>query len=336
MVSGTSQLDREWQKWLGENIALGASQEELVRALCASGVNESTARDEVVAALAHPFVQAGRTVGRRYLRMEALMDLYRSLHRQEGLHQGVDVRTGLSQEEFFTRYYFGHCPVVLRGHMEDWPALRRWSLDDLRARCGDVEVEVMSGRDANPDHAFQHDRHRTTTTLAAFIRRIEEAGESNDFYMVPRNENWRREGMRPLLDDIRAPAGIIDPVLDPAMMTMLLGPAGTVTPLHHDNMNVLLCQVFGRKRFKLVPSFELHHVYARHGTFSHVNAEAPDPERHRAFLDASVVDVVLEPGDMIFIPVGWWHWVRALDISASVSFHRFAVPQGNTHLLLPA
>lgn len=335
MVSGTSQLDREWQKWLGENIALGASHEDLVSALCASGVNESTAREEIAAAVAHPFVQAGRNVGRRYTRMEAVMDLYRSLHRQEGRHEEVERRTGISGEEFFARYYFGHRPVVLRGHMEDWPALRRWSLDDLRERCGGAEVEIMSGRDANPDHAFQHDRHREATTLAAFIRRIEEAGASNDFYMVPRNENWRREALRPLLDDIRAPRGIIDPAMDPAMMTLLLGPAGTVTPLHHDNMNVLLCQVFGRKRFKLVPSFELHRVYARHGTFSHVNAEAPDPTRHREFLSATVVDLILEPGDMIFIPVGWWHWVRALDISASVSFHHFAVPEGNTHLVLP-
>jgi hypothetical protein len=64
---------------------------------------------------------------------------------------------------------------MLEGLMEDWPALRRWSLDYLRDRCGGAEVEIMSGRDANPDHAFQHDRHRTTvrspSSLAGSRRR---------------------------------------------------------------------------------------------------------------------------------------------------------------------
>ncbi len=39
---------------------------------------------------------------------------------------------------------------------------------------------------------------------------IAEAGETNDFYMVPRNDNWRREGLRLLREDVRAPRGIID------------------------------------------------------------------------------------------------------------------------------
>lgn len=32
------------------------------------------------------------------------------------------------------------------------------------------------------------------------------------------------------------------------------------------------------------------------------------------------VDVILEEGDMLYVPVGWWHYVRSLEISFSVSF----------------
>jgi ribosomal protein L16 Arg81 hydroxylase len=299
-------------------------------------VSEELAREQAAAAESHPFVKAGRNIARRYARMEALMDVYSELHRQSGQHLRLEKRAGLSAEEFFTRYYFGHRPVVLQGLMDDWPALGRWSLDYFREHCGDIEVEIMSGRNANPNHAFEHERHRATVRMAQFVRMLEEAGETNDFYMVPRNENWRREGLSLLRKDVRAPSGIIDPALDPTMMTLLLGPAGTLTPLHHDNMNVLLAQVLGRKHVGLVPSFEPHRVYPRHGTFSHVDATNPDATRHPAFLEASRVEVVLEPGEMLFIPVGWWHWVRALDISASVSLHHFQLPDGNTHLRAPA
>ncbi|WP_257456491.1 cupin-like domain-containing protein [Archangium lipolyticum] len=336
MHTGTHRLATEWQQWLAENLAQGATPEEIATALRAAGVSEEVAREEIAAAEKHPFVLAGRNIARRYARMEALMDLYSELHRQSGHHHGVEKRAGLSAEEFFTHYYFGHRPVVLQGLMEDWPALRRWSLDYFREHCGEVEVEIMSGRNANPNHAFEHDRHRATVRLAEFLRMIQEAGETNDFYMVPRNENWSREGLRRLREDVRAPSGIIDPALDPMMMTLLLGPAGTLTPLHHDNMNILLSQVLGRKHFKLVPSFQPHRVYPRHGTFSHVDVSNPDTTRHPAFQEADMVEVVLEPGEMIFIPVGWWHWVRALDVSASVSFHHFQIPEGNTHLMFPA
>jgi hypothetical protein len=144
-----------------------------------------------------------------------------------------------------------------------------------------------------------------------------------------------RDGLAPLREDVRAPAGIIDPSLKPEMMTLLLGPAGTVTPLHHDNMNILLTQVLGRKHVRLVPSFQRHLMYPRYGTFSHVDAQAPDPRAFPLYAEADVVEAVLEPGDMVFIPLGWWHWVRALDVSATVSFHHFLVPGGNTYLPPP-
>ncbi|WP_002635701.1 cupin-like domain-containing protein [Myxococcus hansupus] len=329
-----SRLALEWHTWLAENLALGVSTEDARQVLVNAGVEDALARQEIAAAQAHPYVAGARRIGRRYEWLEALADLYAELHRQSG-EVRLEKRRDLSPEEFFSRYYFGHRPVVLQGHMEDWPAMRRWSLSDFSERFGDVEVEIMSGRNTNPDHASQPDKHRQVVSLREYVRRVEAAGETNDFYMVPRNENWKRDGLARLREDIRAPAGIIDPELRPDMTTLLLGPPGTVTPLHHDNMNVLLAQVMGRKHVRLVPSFQRHLVYPRHGTFSEVDAALPDPARFPLYGEATVLEAVVEPGEMLFLPVGWWHWVRALDVSASVTFHHFQLPGGNTHLRTP-
>ncbi|WIG94985.1 cupin-like domain-containing protein [Myxococcus sp. SDU36] len=329
-----SRLALEWHTWLAENLALGVSTEDAQRVLVDAGVEASLAQREIAAAQAHPYVVAARRIGRRYEWLEALADLYAELHRQSGAVT-LEKRRGVSPAEFFTRYYFGHRPVVLQGFMEDWPAMRRWSLADFRERFGDVEVEIMSGRDTNPDHASQPDKHRQVVTLRDYVQRVETDGETNDFYMVPRNENWKRDGLARLREDIRAPAGIIDPELRPDMTTLLLGPPGTVTPLHHDNMNVLLGQVMGRKHVRLVPSFQRHLVYPRHGTFSAVDAASPDAARFPLYGEATVLEGVVEPGELLFLPVGWWHWVRALDVSATVTFHHFQLPGGNTHLRTP-
>ncbi|MFP2926448.1 cupin-like domain-containing protein [Pyxidicoccus sp. 3LG] len=330
-----SRLSHEWRVWLAENLALGVSEEEARQALMGAGVAEEVAREEVGAVASHPYFQACQRLGRRYAWMESVMDTYSALHRQAGRHQTLERRGDLSPEEFFTHYYFGHRPVVLTGMMEDWPALGRWSLAYLAERAGDAEVEVMTGRNTNPDHAPQSEKHRTSMCFRDYLRMVAAGGETNDYYMVPRNENWGRDGLAPLREDVRAPRGIIDPEIRPDMMTLLLGPAGTVTPLHHDNMNVLLAQVLGRKHVRLAPSFQRHLVYSRFGTFSHVDAGKPDLKAFPLYAEANVVEAVVEPGELLFIPLGWWHWVRALDVSASVTFHHFRVPGGNTYLPEP-
>ncbi len=38
------------------------------------------------------------------------------------------------------------------------------------------------------------------------------------------------------------------------------------------------------------------------------------------FAGAEYVEAVLEPGEILYIPKGWWHYIRSLDVSASVSF----------------
>jgi ribosomal protein L16 Arg81 hydroxylase len=41
------------------------------------------------------------------------------------------------------------------------------------------------------------------------------------------------------------------------------------------------------------------------------------------FARADMLDVVLQPGEVLFIPVGWWHHIRSLEISINVSFTNF-------------
>jgi hypothetical protein len=69
--------------------------------------------------------------------------------------------------------------------------------------------------------------------------------------------------------------------------------------------------------------FGLEFLYNDIGVFSPVDCDAPDLARWPLFEKAAMREVVLSPGEVLFIPVGWWHHVRALDVSITVSFTNF-------------
>ena len=67
-------------------------------------------------------------------------------------------------------------------------------------------------------------------------------------------------------------------------------------------------------------------MYNRLGVFSDVDVDEPDTRRHPRFARAHRYQIVLAPGEALFVPVGWWHHVVGLDMSISVSMTNFAYP----------
>lgn len=50
-----------------------------------------------------------------------------------------------------------------------------------------------------------------------------------------------------------------------------------------------------------------------------MNFSSPDPLVFPQFTRAKAIEVILEPGDTLYIPPYWWHRVEALDLSMSLS-----------------
>ena len=70
-----------------------------------------------------------------------------------------------------------------------------------------------------------------------------------------------------------------------------LGPAGTITHLHHDLTNNLMIQVVGRKVVKLISPLDTPKVYNHHHVYSAIaDVDAPiDDAQYTLFKDATIL-----------------------------------------------
>jgi hypothetical protein len=310
----------QWRAWVAENLARGASKPEIVDALVEAGVPAEPARATVDAIADSPALAVARTLSRRVAALEQMVRL-RHDHREarEGGSTTLDRGALPCADEFLARHWVPGVPGIFTDLVTRWPAFGRWGPRDFVARFGDVVLEACVGRSSSPDPDVEWDALRCELSMGELVRRIEAPGPSNDVYLTTNNGALRRPGLRDLLLEIDVPAEIFGPRLDPARMGLWFGPAGTHTTMHHDHANAMLCQVLGRKRVRLVPPESLAMLESSRGVYgrSDSGADASTPQ---------VIDVVLEAGEALFIPIGWWHEVDALELAVSVSIRAFAFP----------
>jgi hypothetical protein len=216
--------------------------------------------------------------------------------------------------------------VVLTDVTRDWPAMRRGSPADLKQRFGHLDVEIQAERQADPKFEENKLAHRRTTRLATFVDQVLGGGATNDYYLTANNEALRRPEFAPLLADVGSLPAICDRTQLAARSSFWFGPAGTVTPLHHDTLMLFHTQVVGRKRWRFISPLEWARLYNHNNVFSPIDIDRPDLHRYPMFRDVTVLEVVVEPGDTVFLPLGWWHQVTALDVSLSFSYSNLDLP----------
>jgi hypothetical protein len=318
----SSALSSAHTAWVAENLLRGVLPARLVATLVAAEVPEDVAAREVDAIARSPVLAGAVPLAREARRLALIVRLQREMAAQSPFFREIERRADVAPDEFFARYVAGSTPVVLTEPVRRWPAFGRWTPEFFRDHYGDVSIDIVDGRDADPDYDRHTPAHTRTVTMRAYVERILAAGETNDFYAVAQNRNLDRDALQPLWADLALPEGILDARRSRGCAALWLGPAGTVTPLHHDTSNILVAQLHGRKRFVLAAPTETALLEGATGVYA-----GADPERLGA-IDADVrfLHVDLAPGEMLFLPVGWWHHVRALDVSVSVALNGFVKP----------
>lgn len=221
---------------------------------------------------------------------------------------------GLTATTFRERAMQG-LPFLIDGVVDRWP-LSAHSPELLRQRYGHMAVRARVGDYINT--AFAPDRAMQDMTMGEYLDLAD-----------------RTEGLPPYLGNLELrelnsqchwPTWFDK--MGPARFWV--GPAATVTPLHCDYDDNIFAQIWGSKRIFLAPPHHDAFLYAREASAmlfgSPFDPEAPDYERFPLARQAAVIEVLVQPGQMLYVPAGWYHQVRALTFSLSSNRWARGVP----------
>lgn len=207
-------------------------------------------------------------------------------------------------------------PFLIAGAVKRWP-LCALGPDTLRERFGDVPVRARVGDYVAT--AFAPDRAMRDMSLRDYL----DLGAAPDGELPPYVGNLE---LRELNAMCHWPSWF-ERMGPPRFW---LGPARTVTPLHCDYDDNIFAQVWGSKRIFLAPPHHDEFLYTREANpvlfGSPFDPEAPDFDAFPLARQAAIIEVVVEPGDMLYVPAGWYHQVRALSFSLSSNRWARGVP----------
>ncbi len=320
------ELSLPHRAWVVENLLAGVERSTLIAQL-AKQIPKARARREVDAIADSPLLAVCGELATRARRLELVAALGRSHARGEPDPTEVERRTTPSAEEFYRHYWAAHRPVVLTDATARWPALKKWTPAWFRRRFGATSIEITANREADPYYDMNFGAHRKRLRMDRFIDQVLAAGSTNDFYLVANNKALGRGRLRELFADVRPPRALFVPLTDPGAASLWIGPAGTITPLHHDTTNILFSQIYGRKRVELVSPQETALLLDPvDGFYSPIELDTRSEQTHPALRALLVKQVTLGPGDALYIPAGWWHRVTSLDVSISFSLLGFRRP----------
>lgn len=312
---------------LAEGHAAGDDDSALHARLAAAGVSAAAAKYEVDRLAKDPMAAMLRRQAAHMAKQGWLLANQERLAREAEGGFALDTLAAPDAEHFYRHYYEVNRPAKLTGIVDHWPALARWSLDHFAAVAGDAVVEAQVERERDPDYELAKDDHRRLVRFGELIDWLRKDEASNDIYLTAYNSGTNAAALAPLWDDL-APIVLLDDTRARDGF-FWLGPRGTLTPWHHDLTNNLLVQVLGRKRVRMAPPWAFARMRNSRHCFSDWGNEAL-PAGSGDSAVPPVLETIIGPGEAIFLPVGWWHQIEALDLSASMSFTSFRRP--NVHV----
>ena len=228
----------------------------------------------------------------------------------------------LTRQEFTERFTGEGRPIIVTGLATTWPAIKKWTFEFFSSKFGSQIVHV-SDQLISPTtvHRMPLQEFTELCLLSGSARNSAQAQMSEKLYC----------GLQLLLqypelnEDISHPDFVTCIYRESEQLrdwylsnfgVILVGCKGVYTPFHRDLFfaHGWLAQISGRKQWVLLPPDS--------NLASAMRRDRVPQDLEGTRRDTSCPHVaVLEPGELILVPAGWYHAVTSLDPTISVGFN---------------
>jgi len=214
-------------------------------------------------------------------------------------------------------YEQAHFPCVITGELHSWPALAKWRPPWTRLvrKINPIEPLDIAVSQEEFSGAVKSQSYESLGFKEFLMLSELNAEEPINFYMaqcpiMSWDKSAEETALRPLLSDIRLPKVLKGKNLQ---VNMWMNVSPVKSAFHYDSYHNFLCCVHGKKLITLVPPNTLvksNPLFSE--SYNHLESSLP---KH-----ANKLQVSLLPGQVLFIPEGWWHHVQSAPNTVAISF----------------
>lgn len=233
--------------------------------------------------------------------------------------QEIERVKSISKKDFYTNFVKKQKPVVVEQLTSDWPAYEKWNLDYIKKMAGDKTVPLYDDRPVSFKDGF-NEAH-ANMKMADYIDLLKSKPTNFRIFLynlmqeVPllKNDfNWPDLGLK----------------LVKQLPMLFFGGENSRVFMHHDidYANILHFQFHGKKRCVLFAPDQTPYLYKI--PFSLISREDidfdnPDFDKFPALKQARGYVTELKHGEMLYMPEGYWHYMKYLTPGFSMSLRAF-------------
>jgi Cupin-like domain len=241
----------------------------------------------------------------------------------------IERRSNLSYDEFLKEYASIGKPVIITDVIKNWKASTKWTIDFFRDKYGSVKTDGVRDRNSGTNISM---------TIRDYMDYLEAGETDKSLYLIDFPQFDHPE----LYEDCEVPIycnNLLENLPEKLLnkygfhqyIFLFMGRKESSIGLHVDEFytQAWLGVIYGRKRFILIPPDQEKFVYD-----GKIDVFNPDLEKFPLYANAKLVEFILNPGEIIYIPSMWWHQAENLDNTIALGFN--TVNEWNLEMVLYA
>lgn len=226
----------------------------------------------------------------------------------------------ITKENFLKNYFKPQKPLIIERFVEDWPAFSKWNLDYMAEVAGEKEVPLYDNRPVSHKDGFNEPH--ASMKMREYVELLKSQPTKYRIFL------WNILKEVPQLQkDFSYPDFGLR--LMKKLPMLFFGGKDSYTFMHYDIdlANIFHFHFQGKKEVILFDQQQTDYLYRiPHSLITREDIDFANPnyEKWPALRKATGYIANLEHGNMLYMPEGYWHYMRYITPGFSMSLRAIA------------